>query len=306
MVDDLIEVSSQVPAWFTEALARPPLQSSVSVGAMDIAYREWGPLDGERGLPPLVLLHGVAAHSGWWDHVGPQLALHRRVVAIDLAGHGDSGRRHRYTVDDWAEDLSGVLRELGLQRPYLVGHSLGGLVSLLTAQRIGSRLAGVVALESVIEDPHVRVEGDPRRARSATTRVHPDRESAVSRWRPIPAGATVPDFTARHVAEGSIRQVEGGWSWKFDPRVFLTLGMYHDEVVPVGCRVALFRGEIGSVTASAQARVAASLGGRALTLMVPGAGHNLTLETPRAVTLALSTLLAAWDQEGSDVLEGTG
>lgn len=297
MEDTQVLATPVTPSWFVAALAAEPTRARLSVGDVEVAYREWRATSRDEDRAPLVLLHGVAAHSGWWDHVGPQLAERRRVVAVDLAGHGDSDRRADYTIDTWAHDVLSLLDALQLSRAHLVGHSLGGIVAMRAAQLAGERLAGIVVLESVIEDPHVRVEGDPRLSRSATTRVHPDRESALQRWRPLPAGAVVPDFTARHVAEGSVREVEGGWSWKFDPRVFLTDSMHHDQVEPVRCRVALFRGEIGSVGMEAQARVAAALGDRTIALTVPGAGHNLTLETPRAVTLALTTLLAAWDQE---------
>lgn len=294
--DRPVERATDAPVWFTAALDHAPRHGRVRGAGVDIVYREWGPVDVGEELPPLLLLHGVAAHSGWWDHLGPQLADRRRVVAIDLAGHGDSGRRDSYSIDTWADDVLALVDDLGLRCPYLVGHSLGGIVSMRVAQRAGEQLCGIVVLESVIEDRGATVPGDPRSARSGTLRVHPDRKTALARWRPLPAGATVPDFTAQHVAAGSLRQVEGGWTWKFDPRVFATKGMFHDEVVPVPCRVALFRGETGSVTQTAQERVVAALGARTLDLVVPGAGHNVTLETPQAVALALSTLGAAWDQ----------
>ena len=46
-----------------------------------------------------MLVHGGAAHSRWWDHIGPLLADGRLVVAIDLSGHGDSARRESYSLD---------------------------------------------------------------------------------------------------------------------------------------------------------------------------------------------------------------
>ena len=77
-----------VPAWFTRALASAPERRDVGVDGGRVHYRAWG----EPGRPGLVLVHGGAAHSGWWDHVAPLLGTHR-VVAPDLSGHGDSGRR---------------------------------------------------------------------------------------------------------------------------------------------------------------------------------------------------------------------
>lgn len=296
MEDLLVNTRADVPEWFTAALDHTASHGRVEAAGADIAYRQWGPLETGDQLAPLLLLHGVAAHSGWWDHIGPQLADRRRVVAMDLSGHGDSGRRDSYDVDAWSDEVLAVVDALGLKRPHLIGHSLGGIVSMRVAQRAGQHLAGIVLVESVIEDRGTRVEGDPRRARSGTRRVHHDRAVALARWRPLPEGGDIPDFVVQHVAAGSLQEVDDGWTWKFDPHIFRTEGMYHDAIIPVPCRVALFRGEVGSVTNTAQTRVARALGGRALDLTVPGAGHNITLEAPRALTLALTTLCAAWDQ----------
>src|SRR5690606_6171037 len=80
------------PQWFTTALATPAEQASTTVDGAAIAYRSWGS-GAERGL---VLVHGGAAHSWWWDHVAPLLAGSGKVVALDLSGHGDSDRRDSY------------------------------------------------------------------------------------------------------------------------------------------------------------------------------------------------------------------
>ncbi|MEV0109805.1 alpha/beta hydrolase [Nocardia sp. NPDC050799] len=297
MRDRRVDTGADVPEWFTAALDHTPGHGRIDAAGTDIAYREWGPLETGGRSAPLLLLHGVAGHSGWWDHIGPRLADRRRVVAMDLSGHGDSGRRDSYDLDGWSDEVLGLADALGLRRPYLVGHSLGGLIGMRVAQRAGQDLAGIVLVESVIEDRAIQVDGDPRFFRSGTSRVHRDRAVALARWRPLPDGGDIPDFLVRHVAAGSLRKVDGGWSWKFDPRIFRCDGLHQDAIVPVRCRVALFRGETGSVTTTAQKRVASALGGRALDMTVPGAGHNIPLETPRALTLALTTLSAAWDQE---------
>ena len=77
------------PSWFSEAIANVPQMRSIEVDGLRIAYRVWG----DESLPGLILVHGGAAHSGWWDHIAPLLTSHR-VVAPDLSGHGDSGASH--------------------------------------------------------------------------------------------------------------------------------------------------------------------------------------------------------------------
>lgn len=83
-----------------------------SVPAADgvpIAYRRWY---GSRRGTPLVLVHGTSAHAGWWDHMVALLPDRFDVVAVDLAGHGDSGRRRAYRLDSWSTDLLAVVHGL--------------------------------------------------------------------------------------------------------------------------------------------------------------------------------------------------
>ena len=77
------------PTWFTDALAHAVRHADVTVDGARIAYRAWG----KPGRQGVVLVHGGAAHAGWWDHIAPFLAAEHRVVAIDLSGHGDSDHR---------------------------------------------------------------------------------------------------------------------------------------------------------------------------------------------------------------------
>lgn len=87
-----------------------------------IAYDDRG--DGK----PLVLVHGITEARGMWDPVSDLLAAQWRVVRVDLRGHGESDRRPPYDLATMAGDVATVVDALGLERPLLVGHSLGGAV----------------------------------------------------------------------------------------------------------------------------------------------------------------------------------
>lgn len=95
------------PDWFIAALGTPVEQRTVTVDGVPIAYRGWG----KPGPDGIVLVHGGGAHSRWWDHIAPLLAGERRVAAIDLSGHGDSGRRQCYGLDDWAREVLAVAED---------------------------------------------------------------------------------------------------------------------------------------------------------------------------------------------------
>ena len=204
------------PRWFTDAMAADVELGSVGVDGRRLTYRAWG----ERDVRGLVLVHGGAAHARWWDHIAPLLALGRRVVAIDLSGHGDSGPREKYTLDGWADEVMAVAADAGItDPPIVIGHSMGGFVALRTAGLYGAQLAGIVVIDSPVQE----ITPEQQAARDARAfgpkRVYPTAAAAISRFRPVPDQPVLP-YIREHVAETSIRAVPGGWSWKFDPAVF--------------------------------------------------------------------------------------
>jgi pimeloyl-ACP methyl ester carboxylesterase len=112
----------------------------------------WFEAAGSGGVP-IVLIHGIAC-----DHryLAPQLehfARTRRVVAMDLRGHGRSDApEQEYTIEGFAKDVAWLCGKLSLERPVIVGHSLGGLVALQLAAE-GELPSALVALDSVIIPP---------------------------------------------------------------------------------------------------------------------------------------------------------
>ena len=108
-------------------------------------YLEWGAPD----APPIVLLHGghQSAHS--WDLVSLYLAQRYRVLALDQRGHGDSEwpRDAEYSNSAMSLDAEAFIEALGLQRPILMGHSMGGRNSLLLTRRVQSRLRALVVVD---------------------------------------------------------------------------------------------------------------------------------------------------------------
>lgn len=84
------------------------------------------------GRPAVVLLHGLGADRRQWGPVRRELALldpERRVVALDLPGHGGSPRRDSYALDEVAAVVHGAVTEAGLTAPTVAGHSLGGVLA---------------------------------------------------------------------------------------------------------------------------------------------------------------------------------
>jgi pimeloyl-ACP methyl ester carboxylesterase len=118
----------------------------------DLHVRE----DGPRDAPPIVLLHGLAASTRWWDGVVGHLSGRHRVVRIDLLGHGGSEKpRDGYAMDEQADRLAALLERLHVPPATVVGHSLGGVVAAALAVRHPGRVERLVTIGTPAEWPAV-------------------------------------------------------------------------------------------------------------------------------------------------------
>ena len=278
------------PAWFTQALSAPVTERVAVLDGVPVAYRMWGSSQNGRGI---VLVHGGAAHSRWWDHIGPLLTVDRRVIAIDLSGHGDSGRRESYSFDGWAREILAVAADAGLDAPTVIGHSMGGVVTLRLAALFGSRIEGAVVIDSPVRNPAPEQHAAQHRRVFRELLVYPSREAVIARFRPVPDQPAL-GYIADHVAATSVRQVDGGWTWKWDPRIFV-LEPPRAPLTRLACRVALFRAEHGIMSAEMSEIMYDRLGRVAPLIEIPAAGHHIMLDQPIALAAALRTLLSDWD-----------
>ena len=282
------------PRWFADAIARKPVDCTVEVAGCPIHYLKWG----EAGRSALVFVHGGAAHAHWWSFIAPLFVPEYQVVAIDLSGHGDSGRRKEYPRERWADEIIAVADDAGFRRPPIViGHSMGGFVTIATAAAYGDRLAGAVVLDSPVRRPDPEAEEGARGRAFRNPKVYPDEATAMRHFRLVPDQPRNNEFILDHVARHSLRRTEGGFTWKFDPQVFLrvTPRAAHEILPQVGCRVALFRAQHGLVTPDIGEYMYELLNRNAPVIEVPAAHHHLMLDQPLALVTGLRTLLADWE-----------
>lgn len=118
----------------------------VEVGEVQLWWEERG-----AGGVPLVLVHGFTGSSDDWADVVPSLAADRRVVTVDLRGHGRSdntGDEAGYTLEALTADLTGFLHAVGIDRCDLLGHSLGGMVVLRHALRHPDTVRSLVLMDT--------------------------------------------------------------------------------------------------------------------------------------------------------------
>ncbi|WP_127588815.1 alpha/beta fold hydrolase [Paenibacillus koleovorans] len=105
----------------------------------------------EKGMGrPVVLLHGFCGSTRYWDRVVPLLSDSFRVITVDLRGHGRSEVPDSpYTIEAMADDVAGLLTSLQLdQPPVLLGHSLGGYVTLAVAENVAASLGAYGLIHS--------------------------------------------------------------------------------------------------------------------------------------------------------------
>ncbi|HET8624627.1 MAG TPA: alpha/beta hydrolase [Gemmatimonadales bacterium] len=132
------------------------------------------------GEPTVVLVHGWATGHRLWDGQVPRLAARRRVVTLDLAGHGASGGgRAAWSIAGFGRDVEAVVEAVGAKQVVLVGHSMGGLVVLEAARRMPNRVNGIVLVDMLLNaeerTPPEQIEGAAKQLeadyRNATTRM---------------------------------------------------------------------------------------------------------------------------------------
>jgi pimeloyl-ACP methyl ester carboxylesterase len=107
--------------------------------------------DGGRGGLPVVFVHGNGGNRTQWSAQLEHLRPHRRAVALDLRGFGESdpARNDDYTVTAMATDIAAVADALNLRRFVLVGHSYGGAVAIAYLDRHPERIAGLLLVDPV-------------------------------------------------------------------------------------------------------------------------------------------------------------
>ncbi|MDJ0836992.1 MAG: alpha/beta hydrolase [Acidobacteriota bacterium] len=283
----------QQPEWFRQALAMKPEEGQTSCDGAKIRYLTWG----DPSKKHLMLVHGGSAHAQWWSFLAPLLTDRYYVTAPHLSGHGDSDRRPVYEAAFWPHEVHAVMEDAGLHRPMVVGHSLGGLVAAGTAALYGQEVSGCVIVDSPVKPPKPKNTETGGRQFGAIT-PYPTYEEAVNRFRLLPAQPCENPYIMQYLAETSLREVEEGWIWKFDPNVFSGVRAYRFEQYFKNLKgpLAYFRGEYSKLAPpEGEAILAEKVGRRIPFITIPDSYHHLILDQPLAFITALRTLFTCWD-----------
>jgi pimeloyl-ACP methyl ester carboxylesterase len=240
----------------------------------DDTYRAYGPPVLRRGprKTPLVLIHGAGSSSVLWMDAVRRYKDRRRVIAPDLPGHGQSDPWHDASIEVYRDAVGTVCATLGIDRAFLVGHSMGGQVALACAAAWPERVAGVVLVATGL-----RVSGPARTGPAAewlrTVCWSPATpRELVERWHALVFSAEPELLDADLRAAG-----------RFDPEPLaartrsptLVIGGADDLVTPVASVQALSRAIPGAELA-----------------LLPRSGHLPSLEDPDGFYRLLDQFLA--------------
>jgi len=259
-----------------------------------------------------VLVHGGRDHARNWDWVARELRHEWHVVAPDLRGHGDSAWAigGMYAIADFVLDLANLIKALGPEPVVLIGHSLGGAVSLMYTGIYPERVRKLVAIEGLGPPPALieKLRGRPpaqrmrewieqmRQLGARQPRRYATFEAAAARMRE--ENAFLSDEQAHHLTIHSVnRNEDGTWSWKFDNYV-RTFAPYRFDVDDmralwsrIECPTLLVRGASSWASDPLKdGRIAPFAAARLVT--IPNAGHWVHHDQLEAFVAAVREFLA--------------
>ncbi len=224
------------------------------------------------------------------------LSSERHCIAVDLRGHGDSewSRSGDYTLDAHVSDVRAVVEALSLGRPFVVGHSLGGLVAVKFAAQHGRQVRGLVLVDT---GPSVGREHTPARLRELTEgpTEHATIEEFVERAHRF--NPRRPKERLRRSIMRNLRSTgRGTWTWKYDPRVWDPARTGEGAVLRrslvtvashVVCPVLVVRGEESEHLQEADAEASAALFRYGRWLGISGAGHTIQGDRPYELAVVI-------------------
>ncbi|OPY87546.1 MAG: Tropinesterase [Syntrophaceae bacterium PtaU1.Bin231] len=263
----------------------------VEAGGVRLHYLDYG----TAGRPPMLCLHGAAAHAHWFDFVAPGLAADYHVLALDQRGHGDSAWADPpdYSYPRLVSDLAEVVDRLDLRNFVLVGHSLGGMVSLLYAAAHPGRVSRLVVIDSMqrISEERVAVL---RSVGSREGGSYDTLEEFVARYRLHPSSTyTRPEIVAYLAGYSARRSADGRWRHKVDRRVYRD--RHAVDGMPCWERITIPALLIkGSRSTRISPVVAAEIRARCPQVEIVelcGSGHHVPLDNAAGVVGAIRTFL---------------
>ncbi len=188
----------------------------VTVNGLRLHYLDWG----SNEKPPFLVLHGGSAYAHWWDFVAPALAEDFRVIALDQRGHGDSDHANppAYGTRHYLADLQQFIAALGLHKPVLMGHSMGGHNSIIYATQHARQLSALILVDTDAAYPEAAVQF-LRKLGEKPAKEFDSFVEAITRFQLLPRETLISTEKLRYLASFAFgERSDGKWVAKLDRR----------------------------------------------------------------------------------------
>lgn len=275
-----------------------PAVRRAQIGELRLSYVDWG----EAGNPPIVLLHGFSAQARYWDGFAVHMRDGYHVYALDQRGHGDSDWAADYAPQAMPADLAAFVDQLGLDRFTLVGHSMGGGVAFRYTADYPDRVERLIIEDSALPSPERPPVLNPDNSvqRSLAKDTFEDEDAVVAHLMRQSPG--VGEERLRQVIPQWYRRLENGrYTFKFDPALRQrlrgaaqdpeeyrrTVTDLREKLRAFTAPVLLLRGETSDILSPEAAEDTVAAFHNATLVTIPGAGHNVHTENPRAFRAAV-------------------
>ena len=274
-----------------------PEDKWVTLNGIRMHYLDWG----NDARPPLVLLHGGGLTAHTWDMAALLLRSHYHMIALDQRGHGDTEwTPDAQLADDnealMARDTEAFIDHLGYPQVILCGMSMGGNNSYRYAAKHADRLRALVIVD-IAPDPMTEGQRDMeafRRESETLSRFEDFLDRAVQ-FNPNRKPAHL-----RYSLLHSLKQVDGGWTWKQDHRRRAP----QDEaarkaraesmwaaVKAITTPTLLMRGEVSRILSAESQALTAQTMRDCEQAVIPGATHNVQGDNPKDFAAALDAFV---------------
>jgi pimeloyl-ACP methyl ester carboxylesterase len=254
----------------------------LSLPAGEVQVVEAGPRSGS----PIVLVHCFTCSVNWWQGMIPLLARDHRVVAMDLRGHGGSEKpADGYSMPEQADLVAATLGRLGVRNATVVGHSLGGPVSIALAEQSPELVNRLVIMDSGpdVDSGDLGLIGElPFKPVIGQTlwRIKPDFSIEDGLEVAFAPGFPVPDQFVEDVKRMTYGAYDGSHEG-FDE--YASEKPLPDRLADVGKPTLAIMGAEEQLISDPEAALAAYRAGGARTRLIAGAGHSPNVEKPAQI-----------------------
>ncbi len=302
--EEISAIGDNLPAWFTQAMKVPREEGRTEIAGCPIHWLRWGNPDN----PPVILVHGFLAHARCWAFVAPLLADKFDLIAFDFSGMGDSGHREAYKLHERTDELTAFIKAMNFAtKPFIVAHSYGGGITIHAQEAFPETFRGIITCDTMMMLPEdlSRFTGGDRKMSansSGKQRVYPDWQTAYSRFRLSPEQTCNHPFLFDYLAKHSIKKIDAGWTWKFDPKILIRRAEEQDwwadnadcftrlpasKGIIYGQKSLLFN---EAITGYLREKSAAPFP----VVAIPDAHHHVMLDQPIALATAIDAILSTW------------